>query len=117
MAWSIVLATKGLKGFIDDLLNSEEYLSQFGDDTVPYQRRRILPQRVQGELPFARMPRYGADHRTQLEEMGYFQPMRPPYIPPAWTLLVGKAITLTGAGVLILATLAIALAAWGFITI
>ena len=117
IAWSIVIATKGLQGFVDDLLNSDEYLSEFGDDTVPYQRRRILPQRVQGELPFARMPRYGADHRKQLEEMGYFQPKRPAYIPPAWTLVVGKAIVLTGAGVLTLATLAIALTAWGLIAI
>lgn len=66
IAWSIVLATKGLQGFIDDLLNTEEYLSNFGYDTVPYQRRRILPQRTQGELPFARMARYGVEYRNQL---------------------------------------------------
>ena len=66
MAWSIVLATKGLQGFIDELLNSEEYTSNFGDDIVPYQRRRILPQRDVGELPFERMPRYGADYRDRL---------------------------------------------------
>jgi phycobilisome rod-core linker protein len=124
IAWSIVIATKGLQGFVDNLLNSEEYLSEFGDDTVPYQRRRILPQRTQGELPFARMPRYGADHRAQLEAMGYFQPMRPTYRwewqkppYPAWVRLTGKVITLTGAGLLILGIVAIALAAWGFITI
>lgn len=66
IAWSIVLATKGLQGFIDDLLNSEEYLSNFGDNTVPYQRRRILPQRSQGELPFARMARYDEYHLAKL---------------------------------------------------
>ncbi|TVQ56799.1 MAG: phycobilisome rod-core linker polypeptide CpcG [Spirulina sp. DLM2.Bin59] len=66
LAWSIVLATKGLNGFIDTLMNTEEYLDQFGDYTVPYQRRRILPQRTQGELPFARMSRYGLDYRNQL---------------------------------------------------
>ncbi|MDZ7957395.1 MAG: phycobilisome rod-core linker polypeptide [Aulosira sp. DedQUE10] len=65
-SWSIVLATKGLPGFIDDLLNTEEYLSSFGYDTVPYQRRRILPQQTQGELPFARMARYGEDYRDNL---------------------------------------------------
>ncbi len=65
-SWSIVLATKGLQGFIDDLLNTEEYLSNFGYDTVPYQRRRILPQRAQGELPFARMARYGQEYRDKL---------------------------------------------------
>ncbi|WP_008314556.1 phycobilisome rod-core linker polypeptide [Leptolyngbya sp. PCC 6406] len=65
-SWSIVLATKGLKGFVDALVNTEEYLERFGDNIVPYQRRRILTQRVQGELPFARMPRYGADYRDKL---------------------------------------------------
>ena len=62
LAWSIVLATKGLVGFIDDLLGSEEYLSNFGYTTVPYQRRRILPQRPIGELPFARMIRHDHYH-------------------------------------------------------
>ncbi|AKG22202.1 phycobilisome rod-core linker polypeptide [Calothrix sp. 336/3] len=66
LAWSIVLATKGLQGLIDDLINTEEYLSNFGYNTVPYQRRRILPQRAQGELPFARMARYGEDYRDKL---------------------------------------------------
>ncbi|AUT01700.1 phycobilisome rod-core linker polypeptide CpcG [Nostoc sp. CENA543] len=66
LAWSTVLATKGLQGFIDTLINTEEYLSNFGYDTVPYQRRRILPQHAQGELPFARMSRYGEDYRNKL---------------------------------------------------
>ncbi|MEO1350400.1 MAG: phycobilisome rod-core linker polypeptide [Cyanobacteria bacterium J06635_15] len=69
-AWSIVLATKGLKGFIDDLLATEEYLTHFGDSTVPYQRRRILPQRAQGELPMARMARYDSYHLNQLYRTG-----------------------------------------------
>jgi len=38
---SIVIATKGLNGFIDRLLESEEYTENFGDDIVPYQRRRM----------------------------------------------------------------------------
>ena len=66
LAWSIVLATKGLQGFVDELLNTEEYLDNFGEHTVPYQRRRILPQRVEGDLPFARMARYGTDFRDKL---------------------------------------------------
>lgn len=66
LAWSIVIATKGLNGFIDDLLNSDEYLDLFGDNIVPYQRRRILPQRNQGDLPFERMARYGTDYRDKL---------------------------------------------------
>ena len=74
LAWSIVLAKSGLQKFVDALLDSEEYMSNFGYDTVPYQRRRILPQHTNGELPFERMPRYRADHRAVLEEMGYFRP-------------------------------------------
>lgn len=65
-AWSIILATKGLQGFIDSLLNSEEYLENFGEETVPYQRRRILPTQLKGELPFARTSRYGKDYRDKL---------------------------------------------------
>lgn len=124
IAWSIVIATKGLQGFVDTLLNSEEYLSNFGFDTVPYQRRRILPQRPQGELPFARMPRYGEDHRVKLEAMGYFKPIKPTYIwswqqppYPAKVRLAGKVILFGGASLLALGTVAVALAAWGIITL
>lgn len=64
IAWSIVVATKGYGGFIDDLLNSDEYLENFGYDTVPYQRRRNLPGREQGELPFnLKSPRYDGYYR------------------------------------------------------
>jgi phycobilisome rod-core linker protein len=76
IAWSIVLATKGLPGFIDDLLNSKEYSSNFGEDTVPYQRRRILPQRSQGDLPFERMARYGLDYRDKLPKSSLSQIQR-----------------------------------------
>jgi hypothetical protein len=41
IAWSIVVATKGIAGFVDQLLNSDEYLNNFGYNTVPYQRRRV----------------------------------------------------------------------------
>lgn len=68
LAWSIVLAEKGMQGFIDQLLNSAEYLNNFGENTVPYQRRRILPQRSQGEVTFAHMARYGTDYRDQLPQ-------------------------------------------------
>lgn len=51
IAWSIVIATKGYQGFIDALLDSDEYLSNFGYNTVPYQRRRNLPGRELGEVP------------------------------------------------------------------
>lgn len=67
IAWSIVVATKGVVGFVDQLLNSDEYLEAFGYDTVPYQRRRVLPGRAQGEVPFnLKSPRYEAYHRRQL---------------------------------------------------
>ncbi|MBF2055914.1 MAG: phycobilisome rod-core linker polypeptide [Cyanobacterium sp. T60_A2020_053] len=67
IAWSIVIATKGYKGFIDDLFNSDEYLENFGYDIVPYQRRRYLASREQGEMPFnLKSPRYDAYHRGQL---------------------------------------------------
>ncbi|NJL83859.1 MAG: phycobilisome rod-core linker polypeptide CpcG [Chloroflexaceae bacterium] len=67
IAWSIVVATKGIEGFIDQLLNSEEYLSSFGYDTVPYQRRRVLASRDSGERPFnIKSPRYDEYHRSVL---------------------------------------------------
>jgi phycobilisome rod-core linker protein len=64
IAWSIVVATKGIQGFIDQLLNSDEYLESFGYDTVPYQRRRNLPSRDRGEIPFnIKSPRYDGYYR------------------------------------------------------
>jgi phycobilisome rod-core linker protein len=55
IAWSIVIATKGLHGFIDTLLDSDEYQENFGDDIVPFQRRRF------GSRPFNLVnPRYDA---------------------------------------------------------
>lgn len=67
IAWSIVIANEGVQGFIDKLLSSEEYLENFGDTIVPFQRRRNLLQRERGETPFnLKTPRYGAYHRDQL---------------------------------------------------
>ncbi|MBK1989668.1 phycobilisome rod-core linker polypeptide [Sphaerospermopsis aphanizomenoides BCCUSP55] len=55
IAWSIVIATKGVHGFIDALLDSDEYLQNFGDDIVPFQRRRF------GSSPFNLVnPRYNS---------------------------------------------------------
>lgn len=52
--YSIILATKGLDGFIDAVVDSEEYNAAFGDDVVPYQRRRL------SEAPTNLVtPRYG----------------------------------------------------------
>ncbi len=41
IAWSIKTATLGWGGFIDALVDSEEYTQAFGDSTVPYQRKRM----------------------------------------------------------------------------
>jgi phycobilisome rod-core linker protein len=66
IAWSIVIGTKGRAGFINDLLNSDEYLENFGDSIVPFQRRRVLPSGA-SELPFnIQSPRYDAYYRGKL---------------------------------------------------
>ncbi len=67
IAWSIVIATKGVVGFVNQLLESDEYLENFGEDNVPFQRRRVLPSRDRGEMPFnLKTPRYDSYHRNQL---------------------------------------------------
>jgi phycobilisome rod-core linker protein len=67
IAWSIVVATKGREGFVDELLNSDEYLDNFGYDNVPYQRRRVLASRERGETPFnIQSPRYNEYYRAIL---------------------------------------------------
>jgi phycobilisome rod-core linker protein len=67
LAWSITVATKGMQGFVDQLLGSDEYNEAFGYDVVPYQRRRVLPGRAEGERPFnISSPRYGEYHRRIL---------------------------------------------------
>ncbi len=67
IAWSIVVVNKGIQGFVDELLDSEEYLTNFGYNTVPYQRRRVLPGKAEGDLPIhIKNHRYDAYHRNQL---------------------------------------------------
>nr|YP_010197141.1 phycobilisome rod-core linker polypeptide [Crassiphycus crassissimus]UAD84945.1 phycobilisome rod-core linker polypeptide [Crassiphycus crassissimus]UAD85149.1 phycobilisome rod-core linker polypeptide [Crassiphycus crassissimus] len=62
LAFSIIIASKGLKTFFNILLDSDEYVENFGDNTVPYQRRRIIAQRSKGEVPFnLKTPRMGKD--------------------------------------------------------
>ena len=133
-AWSIVLATKGLAGFVDALLNGTEYSANFGDDVVPYQRRRVLPQRAAGELPHQRMPRYSADYRVRLEDSGvllkggmgtpvgggaYSRPTRWAWqkTTPSAVRLIGAAITISGAAGLAAMVGAIALSAFGLISL
>jgi phycobilisome rod-core linker protein len=118
IAWSIVIATKGIQGFIDDLLNSDEYLDNFGDNTVPYQRRRILPQRTQGELPFERMARYDKYHLAKIpKQTALFNlpgSARLDYTrwewqktPPKAAVKVGQGIIYTGAGLIGLLALSV----------
>jgi phycobilisome rod-core linker protein len=116
IAWSAVLMTKGLPGFIHDLVNSEEYDNNFGNNTVPYQRRRVLPQRSQGEIPFARMARYDEYYLAQIPQQQFGKgAARLDYLrwewqknPPKELAQVGKAIIIAGVGfigLLFLATL------------
>lgn len=67
ISWAVVIASKGMIGFVDTLLDSDEYLENFGDDIVPYQRRRKLDGRDQGETPFnIQSPRYDEYYRSIL---------------------------------------------------
>ncbi|MEM8642067.1 MAG: phycobilisome rod-core linker polypeptide [Cyanobacteria bacterium P01_G01_bin.54] len=73
LAWSIVLATQGIEGFVDALLSNGEYLEHFGEDTVPYQRRRVLPQRDRGDVSFAHTARYGRPYLQMMRSLGNFR--------------------------------------------
>jgi len=109
IAWSIVIATKGLQAFVDELLSSEEYLSNFGDSIVPYQRRRILAKQTKGEVTFAHMARYGADYRDRLPKQvfkGNKGAARLDYVrwewqknPPAIIGKIGAAFVFAGVGI------------------
>ena len=67
IAWSIVIAQKGLPGFIDVLLDSVEYREAFGDDLVPFQRSRKLAGQAVGAMPFNQQaPRYDAYWREAM---------------------------------------------------
>jgi phycobilisome rod-core linker protein len=57
IAWSIKIGTLGFHGFVDALLDSDEYIQAFGDSIVPYQRKRMEKR------PFTFVPRYGEDYR------------------------------------------------------
>lgn len=66
IAWSITIATKGIGGFVDALVDSEEYQTNFGDNTVPYQRRRYK------DRPFNLVtPRYADYWRDKQEDARY----------------------------------------------
>jgi phycobilisome rod-core linker protein len=60
IAWSIKTATLGYHGFVDALIDSEEYTEAFGESTVPYQRKRMEGR------PFNLVtPRYAEDFREK----------------------------------------------------
>ena len=71
------------------------------------------------------MPRYGADYQAKLKDLGYFSDevrdydwaTSQPYYPPAQVLLAAKILTIAGASILGLGTIAVALAAWGIISL
>ncbi|SRR5579883_1698940 len=66
IAWSIKIATQGFDGFVDALVDSEEYRRNFGENIVPYQRRRYK------DRPFNLVtPRYGNYWRDKLETERY----------------------------------------------
>jgi phycobilisome rod-core linker protein len=64
IAWSAVIMTRGIKGAVDQILDSQEYLEAFGYDTVPYHRNRVVGSRDLGETPFnITTPRYDVYYR------------------------------------------------------
>lgn len=66
IAWSIKIATLGWGNFVDALIDSEEYLSNFGENTIPYQRRRYKGR------PFNLVtPRYADYWRDKQEDSRY----------------------------------------------
>ncbi len=66
IAWSIVIGTKGRIGLINALIDSDEYIENFGDNIVPFHRRRVLPSGA-SEIPFnIQSPRYDEYYRRKL---------------------------------------------------
>jgi phycobilisome rod-core linker protein len=123
MSWSIVLATQGLNGFIDVLVHSQEYSEAFGDSVVPYQRRRILPQHAQGDLPFARMARYGDAHLDELKSLGNDftatgkgWPARYVGLPPQTLRSIGAGVTYGLGGFLLLLLVGVVLSWFGWLS-
>ncbi|MBV8882852.1 MAG: phycobilisome rod-core linker polypeptide [Chroococcidiopsidaceae cyanobacterium CP_BM_RX_35] len=57
IAWSVKTSTLGFHGFVDAIIDSEEYKEAFGNNIVPYQRKRMEGR------PFNLVtPRYGREH-------------------------------------------------------
>lgn len=90
IAWSVQIGTLGWHGFVDALLDSEEYTQAFGNDTVPYQRRRMT------ERPFSFTPRYGEDYRDRLP-----QPTPSQFAPFQWEKFLRQSDWATVSGLLV----------------
>jgi len=123
LRWSIVIAEHGFTAFIDQLLDGDEYLSNFGVDRVPYQRSRLLPGRATGELPiYQQFPRYSSDWRDVMASRApsphqIFAPagqVSKAWVngqPPAWALKVWLALAVVGGIEIARVLLTVALAA------
>nr|YP_009313054.1 Phycobilisome rod-core linker polypeptide [Dermonema virens]SCW21308.1 Phycobilisome rod-core linker polypeptide [Dermonema virens] len=78
-AFSVIIGSKGLETFIDLLLDSEEYVENFGDSIVPYQRRRVIAQRSRGEVPFnLKTPRMAQEfmNKAVMPQLNWAGPVR-----------------------------------------
>ena len=64
IAWAAVIMTQGVKGMVDTILDSQEYMEAFGYSKVPHQRNRVLGAREVGDTPFnITTPRYDEYYR------------------------------------------------------
>lgn len=123
LRWSIVIAEQGFAAFVDQVLDSDEYLSNFGLDLIPSQRSRVLPGRATGELPiYQQFPRYGADWRDVTAQRapvpaqawassGQVSDAWVNGQPPAWALKVWLAVAIVGGVEITRVLLTVALAA------
>ena len=55
--------------------------------------------------------------RSKLKNIGYFSNMIKPYYPPKFAQKIGLAITVTGSVIVGFGVIAVALSAWGFISL
>ncbi len=106
--YSIVIAESGFESFVDLILDSSEYLGNFGYDCVPYQRARTLKGWRTGEMPiYQKFPRYGADWRDSLAsrapspnaifvQFGKVSDTWQNGQPPEWALKVWLAFAIVG---------------------
>ena len=67
LSYSIIIADRGFKCFIDLILNSDEFMEKFGYWRIPEQTNRQLPGNERGEKPlYQTLPRYADDWRDRL---------------------------------------------------